>query len=95
MASTGWATLNPAVPSGSTTCTPPASPQWSTDILTRLWRKLALNCAINPLTVLHDCQNGGLLGHLAKSISCATSWPTAAALRPAEAANDLQKKCNG
>lgn len=38
--------------------------QWSVDILTRLWRKLALNCAINPLTVLHDCQNGGLLGHL-------------------------------
>lgn len=38
--------------------------EWSVDILTRLWRKLALNCAINPLTVLHDCQNGGLLGHL-------------------------------
>ncbi|MCI0912765.1 putative 2-dehydropantoate 2-reductase [Pseudomonas putida] len=38
--------------------------QWTVDILTRLWRKLALNCAINPLTVLHDCQNGGLLGHL-------------------------------
>ncbi|RCL20575.1 putative 2-dehydropantoate 2-reductase [Pseudomonas sp. AFG_SD02_1510_Pfu_092] len=38
--------------------------EWSLDILTRLWRKLALNCAINPLTVLHDCQNGGLLGHL-------------------------------
>lgn len=36
------------------------------DILTRLWRKLALNCAINPLTVLHACQNGGLLGHLAE-----------------------------
>ncbi|NRH28288.1 putative 2-dehydropantoate 2-reductase [Pseudomonas sp. MS19] len=33
---------------------------WSTDINTRLWRKLALNCAINPLTVLHDCRNGGL-----------------------------------
>ncbi|MEZ1513196.1 2-dehydropantoate 2-reductase N-terminal domain-containing protein, partial [Pseudomonas soli] len=28
---------------------------WSDDILERLWRKLALNCAINPLTVLHDC----------------------------------------
>lgn len=40
--------------------------QWSLDILTRLWRKLALNCAINPLTVLHGCQNGGLLGHLAE-----------------------------
>ncbi|WP_194789234.1 putative 2-dehydropantoate 2-reductase [Pseudomonas sp. UFMG81] len=40
--------------------------QWTADITTRLWRKLALNCAINPLTVLHDCQNGGLLGHLAE-----------------------------
>ncbi len=38
--------------------------QWTVDILTRLWRKLAINCAINPLTVLHDCHNGGLLGHL-------------------------------
>ncbi|MEB0038970.1 MULTISPECIES: putative 2-dehydropantoate 2-reductase [unclassified Pseudomonas] len=37
--------------------------QWTPDILTRLWRKLALNCAINPLTVLHDCQNGGLQAH--------------------------------
>ncbi|MFJ2362989.1 putative 2-dehydropantoate 2-reductase [Pseudomonas sp. NPDC087697] len=37
--------------------------EWSMDILTRLWRKLALNCAINPLTVLHDCRNGGLQQH--------------------------------
>lgn len=36
---------------------------WSPDIQARLWRKLALNCAINPLTVLHDCRNGGLLDH--------------------------------
>ena len=34
--------------------------QWSADILGKLWRKLALNCAINPLTVLHGCRNGGL-----------------------------------
>lgn len=33
---------------------------WTDDIATRLWRKLALNCAINPLTVLHDCTNGQL-----------------------------------
>lgn len=37
--------------------------QWSSDILDRLWRKLALNCAINPLTVLHDCRNGELAHH--------------------------------
>lgn len=37
--------------------------QWTTDILERLWRKLALNCAINPLTVLHGCRNGALQGH--------------------------------
>ncbi len=39
---------------------------WTPDILSRLWRKLALNCAINPLTVLHDCRNGGLLEHQAE-----------------------------
>jgi 2-dehydropantoate 2-reductase len=37
--------------------------QWTPDIVSRLWRKLALNCAINPLTVLHDCRNGGLQSH--------------------------------
>ena len=37
--------------------------EWSTDILTRLWRKLALNCAINPLTVLYQCRNGELQDH--------------------------------
>ncbi len=36
---------------------------WVDDIDSRLWRKLALNCAINPLTVLHDCRNGGLRAH--------------------------------
>ncbi|MEB0208161.1 putative 2-dehydropantoate 2-reductase [Pseudomonas sp. CCC3.1] len=37
--------------------------EWSASILSRLWRKLALNCAINPLTVLHNCRNGGLQAH--------------------------------
>lgn len=36
---------------------------WSEEIHSRLWRKLALNCAINPLSVLHDCRNGGLREH--------------------------------
>ncbi len=34
--------------------------QWTSGILERLWRKLALNCLINPLTVIHDCPNGAL-----------------------------------
>ncbi len=32
--------------------------QWEDDIDEVLWRKLAINCAINPLTALHDCPNG-------------------------------------
>ncbi|MBW3505105.1 putative 2-dehydropantoate 2-reductase [Pseudomonas sp. NKUCC02_KPG] len=40
--------------------------EWSPNILSRLWRKLALNCAINPLTVLYDCRNGGLQAHSAE-----------------------------
>lgn len=36
---------------------------WSPGILARLWRKLALNCAINPLTVLYGCRNGELAAH--------------------------------
>ncbi|WP_150300797.1 2-dehydropantoate 2-reductase [Pseudomonas profundi] len=32
--------------------------QWVTDIEQVLWQKLAINCAINPFTVLYDCPNG-------------------------------------
>ncbi|GGO82933.1 putative 2-dehydropantoate 2-reductase [Marinobacterium nitratireducens] len=31
------------------------------DIETTLWRKLAVNCAINPLTAIHACRNGDLV----------------------------------
>lgn len=32
--------------------------QWEADVLSVLWLKLAVNCAINPFTALHDCPNG-------------------------------------
>lgn len=31
---------------------------WQTPILPTLWRKLAINCAINPFTLIYDCRNG-------------------------------------
>ncbi|MVF11160.1 2-dehydropantoate 2-reductase [Ketobacter sp. MCCC 1A13808] len=35
--------------------------QYDPNILQRLWDKLAINCAINPLTVIYNCNNGQLL----------------------------------
>ncbi|MDC8831646.1 ketopantoate reductase family protein [Alteromonas gilva] len=33
---------------------------WRDDILLALWQKLAINCAINPLTAQHNVRNGAL-----------------------------------
>ncbi|MEF2522543.1 2-dehydropantoate 2-reductase [Vibrio mimicus] len=33
---------------------------WNPDIQHALWHKLAVNCAINPLTAIHQCPNGAL-----------------------------------
>ncbi|WP_323065148.1 2-dehydropantoate 2-reductase [Aeromonas jandaei] len=35
---------------------------WDEQILQRQWQKLAINCAINPLTALHKLKNGELAG---------------------------------
>lgn len=50
----------PVVPSGMT----PAAPLKLVEdpqIELSLWRKLAINCAINPLTAYYDCRNGKLV----------------------------------
>lgn len=36
---------------------------WSPAIHHRRWVKLAINCLINPFTVIHNCRNGDLLQH--------------------------------
>lgn len=38
------------------------------DIELRQWHKLALNCAVNPLTTMLDCSNGHLLDHVASPL---------------------------
>lgn len=37
--------------------------QWDANITSRLWTKFAINCAINALTVIHNCRNGELLAN--------------------------------
>ncbi|WP_340619720.1 2-dehydropantoate 2-reductase [Xenorhabdus siamensis] len=40
--------------------------KWHDDIYTISWLKLAVNCVINPLTVIYDCKNGELSHHVTK-----------------------------
>lgn len=47
------------MPKGWNTMTPP--PAETADIYLSLWRKLAINCAINPLTARYQCRNGELV----------------------------------
>ena len=67
--------------------------RWTDDIDARLWRKLAINCAINPLTVLHRCRNGELRQHASEIADlCSELAALLEAMGLAPAAQGLQQE---
>lgn len=45
---------------------PPLS--WTRDIGPRRWQKLAVNCLINPFTVIHKCKNGDISRYISADL---------------------------
>lgn len=70
--------------------------RWEADITRALWLKLAINCAINPLTALHNCRNGALASRedLAREVAglCAEIAELTKAQGYMELAADLHQK---
>ncbi|MEL7451226.1 MAG: 2-dehydropantoate 2-reductase [Pseudomonadota bacterium] len=71
--------------------------RYCADIRTRLWQKLALNCAINPLCAKYDCRNGELLDNQAAlaqlSIACVEISQVAHALDLGQWFDDVYEHC--
>ncbi|MBY6063386.1 ketopantoate reductase family protein [Pseudidiomarina sediminum] len=51
---------------------------WHAEIHQRRWQKLAVNCLINPFTVLHQCRNGEVLERLDHAVWHAVATEIAA-----------------
>jgi 2-dehydropantoate 2-reductase len=74
---------------------------WEERIEPILWQKLAINCAINPLSVLHDCRNGEVpaaagvrFDELVAELDCLLRC-VGAGLEPGELATRLSKVIQG
>jgi 2-dehydropantoate 2-reductase len=72
---------------------------WDGDIDAALWLKMAVNCAINPLTAVHHCRNGELAANatLAKQVKlvCAEVATISRAAGYAETAKNLEAIVSG
>jgi 2-dehydropantoate 2-reductase len=66
---------------------------WEDDMATNLWRKLAINAAINPLTAVLGCSNGELAGEPAGRVRalCAEITTVADAAGMARAVEELER----
>ncbi len=66
--------------------------RWEPDMGECLWRKLAINAAINPLTAVLGCNNGVLAGEPAARVRslCSEITAVAEAAGMAHAVNDLE-----
>lgn len=63
--------------------------RWDADIARALWLKLAINCAINPLTALHNCRNGALASRQELAEEVAGLCTEIAAVTTAQGYGDL------
>lgn len=69
--------------------------QWDPDIENALWHKLAINCAINPLTALHKVHNGALQQEPALMASVNSLCEEIAAVSKAAGFSETARRISG
>lgn len=69
----------------------PLACDWDSDIEAALWHKLAINCAINPLTALHQVRNGQLQGDSELRVSVSNLCQEIASVSEAAGFNDTAR----